>query len=97
MKFRNGVFIFIVAVILTAWWTKPGYKDFMKFQSKQPRPASPPHVEFTNGFLFSRVKVTYFMSQVVPLKTEGDKKEEVAVPQTQASYLGLFGRFWALD
>ncbi len=98
MKFRNVVFLFIAAVILVAWFTRPSYDDFVKFQAdKQAQISSPPVIEFTNSFLFSRVQVTYFEKRAVPVPLQGDQKAAIAVPRSKEKYLGLFGRFWSLD
>lgn len=98
MKFRNVVFLFIAAAILAAWFTRPSYDDFLKFQAGQKEQiSSPPVIEFTNSFLFSRVQVTYFEKREVKVPLPGDQKAAIAVPRSKEKYLGLFGRFWSLD
>lgn len=98
MKFRNLVFLFIVAVVLIAWYTKPDYDDFLAYRDKQTDlPKIPPSIEFTDAFLFSQVKVVYFEPREVDIKIQGDKKAAVAVPLRTEKFIGLFGRFWSTD
>ncbi|MFN4315420.1 MAG: hypothetical protein ACK4E0_14060 [Chitinophagaceae bacterium] len=98
MKFRNLVFLIVVAVILTAWFTKPSYDDFMKFREKQANVAGmAPSVDYSDLVLYSQVKVTYYTAREVNLKSAGGEKPAVAVPVKTEKYIGLFGRFWSMD
>jgi len=93
MKFRNLVFVFLVVVILLAWFTKPDYDDFVSYQDQQVSNLnSPPVIEYSDALLFSQVKVTYY--QQVDAKASGTP---VAVPAIEEKYIGLFGKFWLLN
>ena len=98
MKFRNLVFLFIVALILVAWFTKPDYDDFMVFREEQASDLhGPPVVDYTDGFLFSQVKVTHFQALEKPAVDSTGQTQTLAVPSQTEKYIGLFGRFWSID
>lgn len=93
MKFRNLVFLFLVIIILLAWFTKPDYDDFVAYHEQQDSNlTSPPVIDYSDAFLFSQVKVTYYQS--VDAK---DLQKTVAVPAVEEKYIGLFGKFWSLN
>lgn len=93
MKFRNLVFLFVVVVILLAWFTKPDQDDFMSYyDQRESNLISPPVIDYTDGVLFSKVKVTYY--KAVDAVAE---QKQVAVPAMKEEYIGLFGKFWSLD
>lgn len=98
MKFRNVVFLFLVALVLTAWLTRPGASDFEEFRQSLPgAKAMPPVIESQNGVLYSIFTITYFQAQPVAVKVADSSKAAVAVPVSKEKYLGLFGRFWKMD
>ncbi len=95
MKFRTLIFLFIAMVVLTAWFTKPDYDDFIVFQQDRAQQfAVPPVIDYSEAFLFSKVDVTYYAS----VKNAGlnTTQNEVAVPVRKESFIGLFSRFWEL-
>lgn len=98
MKFRNLVFLVIVAVLIAAWYTKPDYDDFVDFREQQPSNlTSPPVIDYSDGFLYSHVTVTYFQPKELSVKIDGGAKAAVAVPVSKEKYIGLFGKFWQLS
>ncbi len=98
MKFRNLVFLFIVILILVAWFTKPDYDDFMAFREEQASDLhSPPVVDYSDGFLFSQVKVTHFQPLEKMAADSTGQQQTLAVPTQVEKYIGVFGRFWSID
>ena len=94
MKFRNLVFIFIIAILLVAWFTKPGREAFQKFLASE-KISSPPLIEEADGVIYSMYTVSYFgVKEIAP--TDSSTKK-IAVPLRKEKFLGLFGKFWKLD
>lgn len=98
MKFRNLVFLFVIAIILIAWFTKPEYKDFVLFQEKQDaHPGIPPSIEYEDRFLFSQIKVVYYETREMESSGPEGQRTALAVPVSTEKFIGLFGRFWSID
>lgn len=95
-KFSRLVFLFILAVILIAWFTKPGLEKFKTYLQEAPAVSSPPSIEATDAFLYSKYKVTYFQPAIIPDST-GRSEKKVVVPGTTETYIGVFGRFWKMN
>ncbi len=91
-RFRNTVFLFIVAVILVAFITRPGIDDFTDYLRKQGQLTRPPSIEYRSSGLYSTFTITYF--EPVADTTQGGGSKLVAVPAQKESYTGVFGRFW---
>jgi hypothetical protein len=97
MKFRTGVFLFIILVLLAAWITKPSAEDFKKFRESSNTIASPPLIEAKDGFFYSSYTVSYFNVRKLSTKTNDNTDAAIAVPVSKEKYLGLFGKFWKID
>ncbi len=91
-RFRNIVFLFIIAIILVAFFTRPGLEQFKDYQPSVATVKTPPVIDYENRFLYSRFTVTYYTAQPA-----AGEKPGVAVPYGKDTYIGLFGRFWKMD
>lgn len=100
MKFRKGIFLFILAILITAWLTRPGTTDFDTYRASHlKKDRTPPIIESTNGIVFSLFTVSHFETRDIPSrKPDGrDSTTTIVIPREKESFLGLFGRFWKLN
>ncbi len=98
MKFRTVVFLFIIGILLVAWFTKPTQEDFKKFRESSNRISSPPVIEMKDGYVYVLYTISYFDIKKVPqIKMSDNKDAAIAVPVSKERYLGLFGKFWKLS
>jgi hypothetical protein len=97
MKFRNVVLLFIIALLLAAWFTKPSLGDFKKFTESSNKITAPPMIEVVEGYVYAVYSVSYFDIRKIPGTKSGKGESEIAVPLKKEKYLGLFGKFWKID
>ncbi|ANH83254.1 hypothetical protein A8C56_21750 [Niabella ginsenosidivorans] len=92
MKFRRGIILFIIGIILVAFFTKPGKDDFIRRIPPTVNPTQlPPVVEYQDRVIYATVTATY-VDAANPVK-EGD---HMVAPARKEEYIGLFGRYWKL-
>ncbi|WP_018627670.1 hypothetical protein [Niabella aurantiaca] len=90
MKFRRGILLFIVGVVLAAYFTKPSKEGFMNLiRPAVNRTHLPPVVDYQDRFLYSFVTATY-VDAGNPVK----ENDRVVAPTHKETYVGLFGRYW---
>ena len=90
MKFRRLVSLFIIAIIVIAFFTNPKEAGFTRFmQPRLSRVNSGPLIQYKNNLLYSVAEVTYFNPS-----TENGK---LVASASKEKYIGLFGRFWKVS
>ncbi|SDE12890.1 hypothetical protein [Niabella drilacis] len=90
MKFRRGILLFIIGVVLVAYFTKPSKDGFIKFiQPAVSRTQIPPVVDYQDQFLYALVTATY-IDAGNPVKEGG----RIVAPTRKETYIGVFGRYW---
>ncbi|MBO9595641.1 MAG: hypothetical protein J7599_22250 [Niabella sp.] len=90
MKFRRGILLFIIGVILVAYFTKPSKDGFIKWmQPVVSRTHNPPVVDYQDKFLYALVTATY-VDAANPVK----ENNRVVAPSSKETYIGVFGRYW---
>ena len=93
MKFRKLVIIFILAVVVAAYFTKPTKDDFIKYiQPTVLHTGQPPVVDYQDKFLYANVATTF-----VDIKDAANNNGRLTAPASKATYIGLFGRFWKVN
>ncbi|MBO9619912.1 MAG: hypothetical protein J7539_12860 [Niabella sp.] len=91
MKFRRSIFLFIIGIILIAYFTKPSKERFIAFI----QPANhqvPPVVDYQDKFLYASVTAIYVDAQN-PVTEAG----HLVAPARKETYIGLLGKYWKLD
>jgi len=90
MKFRRGILLFIIGVVLVAYFTKPSKEKFIDFiQPAVSRNHNPPVVDYQDKFLYALVTATY-VDAGSPVK----ENDRVVAPSRKETYIGVFGRYW---
>lgn len=93
MKFRKLFIVFILAVMLLCYFTKPTRQEFIEYiQPSVLRNGMPPVVEYEDKFLYAKITAMYVNAMNPSLQdgrlVAGAGKEE---------YIGVFKKFWKLD
>lgn len=93
MKFRRGVILFIIGIILVGFFTKPDKDDFIKLVQPAVNRTQqlPPVVEYQDRVIYTTVTTTY-VDAANPVKEGG----RIVAPARKETYIGLFGRYWKL-
>ncbi len=98
MKPRQVVLLIVIAALLVAWFTKPGKEDLQKhLKIDETATDSPPFIEYTNGYVYSKFEVSYFDSKNAKETYINGERRIVNPPVKKEKWLGLFGRFWKQD
>ncbi|AHF17842.1 hypothetical protein [Niabella soli] len=90
MKFRRSILLFIIGLVLIAYFTKPQKERFMTFI--QSAHQLPPVVDYQDKFLYATVTAVYVDAQN-PVTENG----RLVAPARKEKYVGVFGRYWKLD
>ena len=98
MKPRQVVLLILIAALLIAWFTKPGKEDLQKYLDiDETGIGSPPIIEYTNGYVYSKFDVSYFdINNAKETYINGERKM-INAPVKKEKWLGVFGKFWKMD
>lgn len=92
MKFRNTIFIFIIAALIGAYVTKPTKEDFVQYIGQSQSLTAPiPVIDFKDRILYAEIEVTYINANLL-LNNQGRK----TATATKQQYIGIFKRFWKI-
>lgn len=90
MKFRRIVSLFILAIIVVAFFTNPKQSDFTTFiQPEIKQQSAAPLIQYKNNLIYSVAEITFFK--------QNTEEGRFVANALKEKYIGIFGRFWKVD